>query len=407
MTGKLLRKIAHEVIKALSALSILNYSILSLTPDSVFLHKDKRNHIHVVIGDLMLIQQIKNPMPKFSNPIYLNGKCKRDQIDSRCNVYAVGTLLSMLGQKADLVESAKSFKELVRNCFDDEVETALGALLFSEFMHTPGKLSKKYKTIKSVGKGGFGEAFAAERKDKAYGDEEVAIKSQELPLHCSYYLHKTLQLAAAEVIALYGLSSTELGRKHCVILYDHFIDNNILYMVMEYCPQNTLRHRMETPLDFKTIIRIAKEIALGLVAMNSCGIIHRDLKPENIIFKGAKEMRAKLCDFGISKKMSSVNLSEEMSIMIANMRYLPPEAMGGKQTATFDIWSYGVILYEMSFREKPKKVGRAMLREAEIYFPPTADLRMKILIARCLKDEAGERITAAEIVKFIDDNFEA
>ena len=397
LTIELLKRIAHQVMKALCVLSTLHHAVVALCPDSVFLHEDNNKRIHVIVCDLMLVQKINSPMLKCNEFTYLYKNCERENVDTQTDIHAFGTLMISLGKYVELKEHSEAFHKLVDTCFDDKVEKELGAVIFSKFMHQDGKLEKKYKDIKKIGRGGQGEVCVAKRIDEEFNDNGVAIKNQNLSLHTDYYSKRELKLAATEIKSLYGLSSTLLGRKYCVILLDHFIDDNKLYIIMERCDAKNLRHYMKQPLDDMTIVKITKDIALGLVAIDNCRIIHRDIKPENVVFNEGKERTAKLCDFGISKHRACADSFEDISICPMNLTYLPPEICEFKQGVNFDVWGLGAILYEMRFKKTPSK--------AKIEFLEDTDHRIKELITRCLEKNPEERMSAAEVVEFISDKF--
>lgn len=137
-------------------------------------------------------------------------------------------------------------------------------------------------------------------------------------------------------------------------IFDVGKEGNIYYIVMEVLEGDTLSDiiRREGHLSEMRAIDIAKQIAQALSSAHKKNIIHRDVKPHNILM--SEDGTAKIADFGIAKAVNSGTIVNNTSTVMGSVHYLSPEqARGGYVDARSDIYSLGIVLYEMAYGKCP------------------------------------------------------
>jgi serine/threonine-protein kinase len=139
-----------------------------------------------------------------------------------------------------------------------------------------------------------------------------------------------------------------LSHPNVVSVYDVGKEGNIYYIVMEMMEGDTLSDviRREAPMSEKRVLEISRQIAAALSAAHKKNIIHRDIKPHNIIF--SDDGVAKITDFGIAKAVNSGTIVNTNATVLGSVHYLSPEqARGGFVDAKSDLYSLGIVMYEM------------------------------------------------------------
>src|SRR3954469_18510622 len=193
----------------------------------------------------------------------------------------------------------------------------------------------RYRVLHRVGSGGMADVVCAE--DLQLG-RNVAIK----------LLHRRFD-EVPEVVERFrreASSAAGLQHPHVVAVYDRGAWDSTYYIAMEYLEGRTLKKLVqdEAPLAAPRAIDLTIQILRAARFAHKRGIIHRDLKPHNVIIDG--EGRAKVTDFGIAKAGAS-DMTQTGSIM-GTAQYLSPEqAQGYSVNETSDLYSIGVILYEL------------------------------------------------------------
>ena len=201
----------------------------------------------------------------------------------------------------------------------------------------PGEtIGHRYRIIRSLGEGGMATVYLAH--DMVL-DRDVSIKLLRLDLRDD---PKTKRRFHREALA-----ATQLNDPHIVGVYDVGEDNGLQYMVMQYVQGTDLKAFIKEhyPIPLPQVVDIMKQILLAVETAHAHGIIHRDLKPQNILIDANKNI--KITDFGIAVATSQNSLTQTNTLM-GSVHYLFPEqARGSIATKQSDIYSLGIILYEM------------------------------------------------------------
>ena len=203
-------------------------------------------------------------------------------------------------------------------------------------------LDERYELIEKIGSGGMADVYKA--KDILL-DRIVAVKI----LHSSFAEDNDFIVRFRHE----AQSAGKLSHPNIVGIYDVGCDGDVHYIVMEYVEGETLKQYIQNhpniPID--TAVRIAIEIGDALEEAHANGIIHCDIKPHNVLL--TRTGKVKVTDFGIARAINSSTVLDKQSIL-GSVHYLSPEqAAGDKITAKTDIYSLGIVLYEMLTHHLP------------------------------------------------------
>jgi TolB-like protein/tRNA A-37 threonylcarbamoyl transferase component Bud32 len=262
---------------------------------------------------------------------------------------------------------------------------------------TPGSIfAGRYQIIEELGKGGMGKVYRA--VDTTL-HEEVAIKLIRPDISAD---KKTLARFHNELKLARKIAHRNVGK-----MYELMENKGLHFITMEYVPGEDLgsfikRARQLTP---RTAILMAEDICEGLVEAHRMGVIHRDLKPSNIIID--REGNARIMDFGIARSMESTDASSA-GVMVGTLQYMSPEqAQGLEADQRSDIYSLGVMFYEMVTGrlpfggETPWDIARQHVN-AVPRDPRTINHQIPValsrLILRCLEKEKSRRFQSASEV---------
>ena len=202
---------------------------------------------------------------------------------------------------------------------------------------TKGQLiNERYEIVKSIGEGGMANVYLA--KDIIL-DRKVAIKVLRGDLANDEKFIRRFQREA--------LSASSLSHPNIVEMYDVGEDSGNYYIVMEYVEGRTLKQLLKKRgnLTVSEAVDIMIQLTDGIAHAHDSYIIHRDLKPQNIMIE--EDGRIKITDFGIAMALNSTQLTQTNSVM-GSVHYLPPEQANGKgSTIKCDIYSMGILFYEL------------------------------------------------------------
>ncbi len=212
-----------------------------------------------------------------------------------------------------------------------------------------GRRIGRYNVIKALGAGGMGHVYLAMDADMG---RHVALKFLSPDLLDDPEMLRRLRTE--------GLTASSLNHPNILTIYEIGDFDGQQFIATEFVEGETLRTAMERDLiDLTAAVDIATQIASALVAAHAAGIVHRDLKPGNIMIR--EDGYVKVIDFGLAKRIrrSSRRLSKDLSMtrpgtIVGTVHYMAPEqASGGDVDGRSDIWSLGVILFELVTRRLP------------------------------------------------------
>ena len=206
-----------------------------------------------------------------------------------------------------------------------------------------GQTILHYKILEKLGEGGMGEVYLAEDTKLK---RNVALKF--LPQHF------TADQEAKERFAREAQSAAALNHPNIITIYEIGEHDGQTFIAMEFVDGKTLRMKInERKLKNEEAINFAEQICEGLAKAHEEGIVHRDIKPDNILID--RYDHVKILDFGLVKLKSAGNLTKESSIL-GTINYMSPEQAKGEDVDhRSDIWSLGIVLYEMLIGEAPFK----------------------------------------------------
>ena len=193
------------------------------------------------------------------------------------------------------------------------------------------------KVKKEIGKGAFSVVFLAE-----YNNKDYALKKYNNKNNLSYYANREIRI-------LDDISKIDILEKPITYLLNHFVENNISYLVMDKYKYNLYDYyRSGCHLSYSNITYIANEVVIGLKYIHKI-VVHCDLKPENIMITNDKKI--KIIDFGSAYYLEKLKKKEKFdNLYIQSRFYRAPEILFSiRYNEKIDIWSLGCILYELIF----------------------------------------------------------
>ncbi|MBI5869285.1 MAG: protein kinase, partial [candidate division Zixibacteria bacterium] len=256
-----------------------------------------------------------------------------------------------------------------------------------------GTTVAQYKILKQLGQGGMGIVYLAE--DAKLG-RKVALKF--LPPHLSASEQdraRFLQEARA---------ASALNHPNVCTVHDIQDTDGQIFLVMEYVDGTTLRDRTQ-PYSVKQVVEIGIQIADGLAAAHEQGIVHRDIKTENVMVR--RDGIVQIMDFGLAKLRGVSRLTKEGSTL-GTIGYMSPEQVQGLDTDhRTDIFSLGVVLYELLAGQMPYQGAHEtaiMYEIVNVDPPPLSAVRPDIdpeldrIVLECLQKDPDERCQSAKEV---------
>lgn len=262
-------------------------------------------------------------------------------------------------------------------------------------------LKNRYVLESKIASGGMAEVYLAE--DKLLR-RKVAVKI----LHEEYRndaefvgkFHKEAEAAA------------KLAHPNIVNIYDVGIENDLHFIVMEYVSGNTLKNLIKEKTKIPTLeaVKIGREIAEALSAAHSEGIVHCDIKPQNILMM--TDGHAKIADFGIARAVTESTMTYSGNIVGSVHYFSPEQAKGTYITPKSDVYSLGILMYEMITGSLPftgdTPVAIAMkhlhdepmpLRSFDDTIPPIVEA----VVMKAIEKDPNMRPTSAEFARELQD----
>ncbi len=254
-----------------------------------------------------------------------------------------------------------------------------------------GQTLGHYRIIEKIGQGGMGVVYLA--RDERL-DREVAVKVLPAGLLSEDSVRSRFR---KEAMAL-----AKLNHPNIATIHDFDTQAGVDFLVMEHMVGATLEKRIAGgPLSESEAIYVGLQVLSALCAAHQLGIIHRDLKPSNIIVGPSQHV--KVLDFGLSRMIKSTSVAstesfEDLQPGAGTLPYMAPEVLQGKPSdARTDIWSYGVLLYEVSSGHRPFKgrtafeLSSAILGSDPATLPSHLSEGFRGVVGRCLLKEPRRR----------------
>ncbi len=229
------------------------------------------------------------------------------------------------------------------------------------------KINDRYQIIKTIGEGGMANVYLAY---DTILDRNVAVKVLRGDLATDEKFVRRFQREA--------LSASSLSHPNIVEVYDVGEDNGSYYIVMEYIEGKHLKQLLKKrgSLTLTEVVDIMLQVTDGMSAAHDSYIIHRDIKPQNIMI--LENGLIKITDFGIAMALNSTQLTQTNSVM-GSVHYLPPEQASGKgATIQSDVYSMGILMYELLTGELPFRGDNAVEIALKHIKEPFPSVREKV-----------------------------
>jgi serine/threonine protein kinase len=246
-----------------------------------------------------------------------------------------------------------------------------------------------------VGEGGFGEVFLGVWIGKKVAVKKLTLKNFKFKDNLNKFINEINIISS-------------LRHPNIVLYMGASINQSNYYMITEYLPRGSLfdyLHRDRGKLNERDQINIAYEIAVALKYLHSRNIIHCDLKSSNILIDD--NWKIKIGDFGLSRFYNKGN--DETRGRIGTPHWMAPEVLKGEKYETCaDIFSYGMILWEILSREIPyyginpyQVISLVADKKQIVQVPAEGNQALRKIIAKCLEYEAHKRPKLDEVVDYL------
>jgi len=256
-----------------------------------------------------------------------------------------------------------------------------------------GQTISHYKILEKLGEGGMGVVYKAEDTNLK---REVAIKF--LPRHIA------ANEADRERFKIEAQAAAALNHPNIATIYAIEEIDDEMFIVMEYIDGQELKQRIDAgPLKVDEVLNIAMQIVDGLQAAHNKGVFHRDIKSANIML--TENDRVKIMDFGLAKIKGQMKLTKT-GTTVGTVAYMSPEQTRGQEVDhRTDIWSFGVVLYEMLTGQLPFKgeyeqaiVYSILNEEPEPVtgFGTSVTMRLERIVNKALVKNPAERYQTAD-----------
>jgi serine/threonine protein kinase len=255
-----------------------------------------------------------------------------------------------------------------------------------------------YRLIRLLGQGGMGKVFLAEDPQL---HRLVVLKAMKPELVADEQVQQRFLREAR--------AAASIHHDHIVPIYHIGQDRGLPFLIMPYLPGQTLldRLRRSEPLTLGTIVRLARQLALGLAAAHEQGLVHRDIKPSNVWLE-APTGRARIMDFGLARPAVDKSQITQKGIIVGTLEFMSPEqAEDEPLDARSDLYSFGVVLYQVCTGRLPiqEPTFARMLAALTTKTPPSVQElcpnmppEINDLIAQMLAKDPAQRPASARAV---------
>jgi len=301
---------------------------------------------------------------------------------------------------ADVIKEAVEFTS--ENIAKQEEEISNAAKIV-EIIHQKDKelptdkgLASGYKIVRMIGQGAMSKVYLAERKN---GNQSLVLKILDIK--------NARGAASIDRFVLEAELISELDSPFVVKIYEHGLTEDYGFIAMEFFSRGDLKQRLELNIPPELAATYMLHVAYGLKEIHKAGVIHRDLKPANIMFRGDDSLA--LADFGISKKMNSASNLTTLGQIMGTPHYMSPEQGEGLGVdIRTDLYSAGVMLYELLAKEKPYT---APSPAALIYKHVNEDIpklpeelnRFQVIVDKLMAKKTDDRYSSAsELIQVLE-----
>jgi tRNA A-37 threonylcarbamoyl transferase component Bud32/FixJ family two-component response regulator len=192
-----------------------------------------------------------------------------------------------------------------------------------------------YRVLNRIGEGGMSRVYLAEREEDGL---QLVLKMLDPRLARD-------PASQARFVREYQIIQ-RIQNEHVVMIFDQGFTSNTPWLAMEYFPGGDLQARIRSGISSMGALKILVQIAEALDAVHSAGVVHRDLKPQNIMFR--ENHRLAILDFGLAREIDATSTLTQKGMVMATPLYMSPEqCLGHPHDERGDLYSTGVILYEM------------------------------------------------------------
>lgn len=258
------------------------------------------------------------------------------------------------------------------------------------------KINDRYQIIRTIGEGGMANVYLAH---DLILDRDVAVKILRGDLADDEKFVRRFQREA--------IAASSLSHPNIVEMYDVGEDDGKYYIVMEYVEGKTLKSLVKKRggLTLPEVIDIMTQLTSAIACAHDSNIIHRDIKPQNVLIK--EDGIVKITDFGIAMALNSNELTQTNSVM-GSVHYLPPEQANGKgATLKSDIYSLGIVMFELLTGQLPFKGDNAVeiaIKQMKNQIPSVCNINSlipqsveNIILKACAKNPKNRYNTVVEM----------
>lgn len=192
-----------------------------------------------------------------------------------------------------------------------------------------------YRILRRIGEGGMSKVYLAER---LYDEQQLVLKVLDPRIQRDPHWRARLEREYRII--------QRIRNEHVAVVYDQGFDGEQTFIAMEYFAGGDLQHRIQRGMTSMAALKTLVQIAKALDAVHTADVVHRDLKPQNIMFRANN--RLAILDFGLAREMAATSTLTQKGVVMATPLYMSPEqCMGRPHDPRGDLYSVGVILYEM------------------------------------------------------------
>src|ERR1039458_3481912 len=289
----------------------------------------------------------------------------------------------------------------VQSLLEQQADSFLESALVSAIKTlSPGARLGNFEIVELIGRGGMGEVYRA-RDSRLKRDVAIKVLPAGLARDPDRIARFEREARAAGA----------LNHPNIVAVYEIGRQDDIYWIATELVAGEPLASAIQRgPLGVPRAVEIATQIADGLAAAHAAGIVHRDLKPANIMI--ARDGRVKILDFGLalrqrmSQDSTTLELTDEGTVL-GTACYMSPEQVRGETVDhRSDLFSFGVVLYEMLSGKRAfaggssVEVMNAVLKEQPAELPAPVPPALVLIVRRCLEKDPDRRFQSAADLAF-------